>query len=104
MPIDMPVSAADALQLIQDSYNIGADAARRCIIALARQAMREDDRLREFIMANGVAYFVMPNGKMVDAVELDADLADVLKQWDDVFHMTGDPARFTADGKIITDW
>jgi hypothetical protein len=31
-------------------------------------------------------------------------LANVFREWDNIFKLTGEPMRFTATGKKVTDW
>jgi hypothetical protein len=77
----------------------------------AKAILRQHPNLKEFIMGNGSWYFTDKNRNvkhgdniMGDGVKYTQGLQNFIERWDDILHITGEPMRFTATGKKITDW
>lgn len=77
----------------------------------ARKILRDHPALDEFVMAMGGAFFTTKTREKERSVILVLDdrayfkpLDDFLCEWDRSLKLTGHPMRFTAHGKIVTDW
>lgn len=87
---------------------------------LAREILRKNKSLHEFIMAMGVYYFKDNKGEIVDVEISDYSvnggykykvsrpsfkpLYDFIGEWNEILKITGESMRFTATSKKITDW
>lgn len=93
---------------------------------LARTILRNHPHLHEFVMCMGTYFFTAKekdadgNSKIIDTTErrMNASydyyivdsfkyfraLNDFIADWDDTLKITGTPMRFTAKGKIKTNW
>lgn len=87
----------------EEAYDIGIIEIER----LAREILMKHQNLDEFIMGMGAVIFTIKN----EDISIDPwnrkymhKLAKFLDEWNSTFHFTGDPMRFTAAGKKITDW
>jgi hypothetical protein len=99
---------------IQFHYDKACQLAIIEVEKLARKAMLKHKDLTEFIMGMGSWSFSKKglNGAnyLTHQVTDDSEYAhvkplmDFIDEWDDVLKITGYPMRFTAKGKIITDW
>ncbi len=71
---------------------------------LARLYLTDNPKLKEFIMAMGTCFFTYKRGNEtahdIECPEIEA----ILSEYNEVFKLTGEPMRFTAKGKKITDW
>lgn len=72
----------------------------------ARKILAEHPVLDEFVMAMGTAFFNTKDGRIVtnDDLKYLAPVFDWIDEWDSELHLTGTPMRFTAKGKMVTDW
>ena len=71
----------------------------------ARRILKAHPNLDEFIMAMGDAFFTTHSGESISPYDRAymKPLADIFVE----FHylkLEGNPMRFTADGKKVTDW
>lgn len=74
---------------------------------IARECLRENPELNEFVMAmgnwifttkpDGYVYAEAPGGEFVD-------LEEHIDEWDDVLKLTSEPMRFTANGEVVREW
>lgn len=75
---------------------------------MARRILKQHPNLDEFIIGMGSWSFTRKNGD----IEIDTfspikyvnNFASLMNKWDELFHITGTPMRFTAKGKKVTDW
>lgn len=89
------------------------DAARKEAIAeverLAMKYLREHATLKEFVMENGHLFFIQNKKPTINIGHSTAPkymkaLEDLIVEWNDILHITGEPMRFTAYGRKITNW
>jgi hypothetical protein len=102
-------------------YQKACKLASKRVEQMARTILRNHPHLDEFIMANGSYFFTIKNSddhisattqKMnsswdyyyVDTFAYLKPLNNFIGKWTDYLKITGDPMRFTATGKKITDW
>ena len=73
---------------------------------MARQLMVNHPHLIEFVMGMGVASFTDKYGNDVEITGINymKKLDDFLQKFDDDYHITGEPMRFTATGEKVTKW
>ena len=74
--------------------------------ALARKILKQHPNLDEYVMAMGTAFFsdcYMETISVYDRAYM-RSLSKFLDEWDEYLKLTGEPMRFTADGKKMTDW
>lgn len=87
---------------------------------LARDILKKNNSLHEFVMGMGTWFFKDKNGEIIDPYETRMNgsfeyytilskkyfkpLADFIGEWNDILKITGEPMRFTATGEKITDW
>ena len=87
---------------------------------LARDILKKNKSLHEFIMGMGVYYFKNNKGEIVDVEKSDYSvnggysysvakpsfrlLYDFIGEWNEILKITGESMRFTATGEKITDW
>ncbi len=73
---------------------------------MARQLMVSFPHLKEFVMAMGVASFVDKYGNDVKIMGINymKELDEFLQKYDEDYHITGEPMRFTATGEKIVNW
>lgn len=82
------------------------------VIKLARFVLANNRGLKEFCMAMGMFSIIRTNKKKYDYLEdyeFDKlkggkELFDMIVTHNERFKITGDAMRFTATGKIVTDW
>lgn len=93
---------------LQEAY----DRARRVGLFLvekhARDVLRDNLMLHEFVMAMGRVFFVdyFDHSVSLDEAtgECNSPLQCLFDDWDDVLKLTGEPMRFTADGPVRREW
>lgn len=100
-------------ELIDEHYDKAYSLAVELIESRARSLMHEYPELEEFIMAMGRASFIY-KGDDISPDELDVKcgvkysrskpFADLIYKYDEMFNITGEPMRFTAEGPKVTDW
>lgn len=98
---------------IQIHYNRACEIALLEMEKLAREILRKNKTLKEFVNAMGSCFFTTYEGDTIDLWEYGTSrltkpsfkkLADLIMEWDDYLKLTGEPMRFTATGEKITDW
>lgn len=89
---------------LQEAY----DRARRIGLFLvekyAREGLRDNPNLDEFVMAMGDAFFTDNDDTHADTQDVSSDLHELILDWDDALKLTGEPMRFTADGPVRREW
>ena len=102
----IPGAASPKPEHVEYHYNIASDCALKHVEDLARGLMRERPELHEFVMGMGIWSFGGPDGDSYhnDDIEDIDELEDFIAEWDEVFHLTGEPMRFTAEGEKRTEW
>jgi hypothetical protein len=101
----------ETLKLINDYYESASDLAIKLIESEARQILKNNSKLDEFVMCMGSFFFTdekpidsSPN-KIIDERDLDEpEFYNLIWELNEQFHVTGCPMRFTAIGKVITNW
>lgn len=109
------------LHSIDYHYKMAEKIASKKVEIMARKILANHPYLNEFIMAMGSYFFTVKNSdrhinpttqKMnasweyyyVDTFNYLKPLNKFIHKWNDVLKITGDPMRFTAKGKKITNW
>jgi len=92
---------------IKKHYNKGAILACIEVKKEARRILRLHPEFDEFIMSMGSCFFTQKNNEHdhVYPSELEEEeLSFFLGEWDDIFRITGNSTRFTANGIEINKW
>lgn len=104
---------------IQHFYDKACELAVQEVEKEARKILREHKHLDYFIMAMGTYYFVDKKGQNIDtqqpckrnghnswdhSFKYFEKLTNLICEWDEYLKITGNAMKFTADGKVITDW
>ena len=94
------------LKQIDDLYEQTSELALQLIESEARKLMRSHSNLNEFIMAMGSTFFTDKNDDPIEnwLFKYMEPFNDMVNDLDDLFHITGTPMRFTANGPIETKW
>lgn len=109
------------IKKLEDLYEKSRELSIEIIEELARDILRNNKDLDEFIMAMGSYFFTYKNKKetlstieqkmnknykydYIDSKKFLKPLNNFISTWDDTFKMTGISMRFTEKGEIITDW
>lgn len=90
------------------------DAARLAkdeMIRLARKILKEHPKYDECIIAMGELFFTTDDDE-IEVRDYDGELtykyfqplADFIDEWDEIFGLTGEGVRFTADGELNYKW
>lgn len=104
---------------IEYHYQKATDIALKEVERLAREILKEHPEFKEFIMAMGSYFFTTKKkGEIIstwenvykgnryvkeNAKDCFVELNDFIRKWDDL-KLTGCGMRFTATGKVVTDW
>jgi hypothetical protein len=86
------------------------DAARKealiAVEGMAREILTKHSNLDEFVMAMGTCFFTEKKTGQIkyDIPLYTKDLMTFIDKWDEYLKITGEPMRFTAAGKKITNW
>ena len=72
----------------------------------ARAYMKDNPEVKEFVMAMGSATFNDGKNCLYDSDLPPGSEAvfDLINKYDEDYHITGVPMRFTATGPVVTDW
>ena len=77
----------------------------------ARRILKSKPHLKEFICAMGSCFFTTDNIYYSYQGVVDIEryayfktIRDLLDEFDNTFHLSGYPMRFTATGKTVYDW
>ena len=70
----------------------------------AREGLRDNPDLDEFVMAMGAAFFTDNDDTHVDLADVSSDLHELILDWDGALKLTGEPMRFTATGPVRGEW
>jgi hypothetical protein len=98
-------STIQLTQVLESYYDTAFRAGLMIIIKLARQILRENPDLDEFVMAMGSwTFWTHDKESTNDNDDRFHSLLTFLDEWDDFFRFTGYPIRFTADGEIVHMW
>lgn len=73
------------------------------IVLLARKELNSSNEVHEFVMAMGSYFFVDKNNDIVEDYQSE-ELDTFIEDYKDIFCLTAESMRFTADGPIETDW
>lgn len=103
---------AHRVKEIESLYMQAFESAIELVELEARNILRKNKSLDEFVMAMGSASFTTKKKKgtpYYDIVDLGKNpsfkrLNDFINQWDSYLKITGEAMRFTANGPKITDW
>jgi hypothetical protein len=107
MRLDPSLIAADAMHTVSECFDMACDKARIAVESMARAVLRARSDLGEFVMGMGTACFTSNLDKdtfSLEEIEEATDLEEFISEWDRRLRITGDPMRFTATGKIVTEW
>ena len=86
-------------------YNKARATALRLLEQKARKILRRHQNLSEFIMSMGCWGFTGKNGDILhDELHYMSPVVRLLKKWDEILKLTGEPMRFTATGPVIRNW
>lgn len=92
---------------INRMYLDAARLAKDEMIRLARKILKEHPKYDECIIAMGEIFFTTDNDE-IGVRELTykyfQPLADFIDEWDEIFGLTGEGVRFTADGELNYKW
>jgi hypothetical protein len=69
----------------------------------ARLVLSRNKKLGEFINAMGSYFFTDRDGEIIHGYDHPL-LRNFVIKYNSIFKLTGEPMRFTAKGKKITDW
>lgn len=97
----------EASRKIKQLHTEASEIASAEVIRIARKILRANADLKEFIMGMGVWSFSSHDGThniLDNDEERLNELSDFIDEWDSEIHITGEPMRFTAFGKIIRNW
>lgn len=105
----LPVDHQSIADNVQRLYGLAREVALNEVERLARLVLLHDDKLHEFVMGNGAAFYTISvPGEPVALDEHPAIAAQMLERffidWDDALKLSGHPMRFTATGEKVTDW
>jgi hypothetical protein len=98
------------IQEINDLISKSSHLGIKLIESVARDILIEHSEFYEFVMAMGTAFFTDHNNQTYSISENSKKLKDIkflfyiISEFDNTLHLTGEPMRFTACGKKITDW
>ena len=70
---------------------------------LARKHLQQDPKSGEFLMCMGSWFVTNSSDELAEEGTYD-ELKTFLDTWDDRLKLTGHAMRFTAKGKLITNW
>lgn len=91
--------------IIEDKYREARYLALVQVEEMARDILKKHPNLGEFIMGMGTWTFTFANGDTVyDEMKYMKKLSDFISEWDEYLKLTGEPMRFTANGRKVTDW
>jgi len=91
--------------LVGALYNTARNFALRCLETEARNVLRANPDLDEFILAMGTWTWEAKDGHRVDcSEERFQSVNDILEEWDNLLGLSGEGVRFTADGPRVTHW
>lgn len=105
--------------MIEENYNNAVDFVLIEVEKIARNILKKHSNLDYFIMATGTYFFVDKNKENIetyteiyrnggysfdDSFSYFKPLNDLISEWDECLKLTGYSMKFTATGKIITDW
>ena len=95
---------------IKEHYSKACELASQKVERMARAILQKHGNLDEFIMGMGTWFFSIkdkryPNNHLsgIDRAYL-KPLDNFISEWDDFLKITGEPMRFTAFGKRVTNW
>ena len=94
------------LKQIEDLYEQASELALQLIESEARKLMRCHPNLNEFVMCMGSSFFTDKNNDIIEnwLFKYMEPFNVLVNDLDDIFHITGTPMRFTADGPVETNW
>lgn len=101
-PIPDKTTRKEVLKAIERHQAEAQKIALRLIEREARKLMKRHPVLKEYIQANGVSHFIVRE----DFPELGClkTFNDMVEALDYTWNILGNPMRFTATGKVITEW
>lgn len=88
------------------NYQRACDTASNFVEKFARKILIDNKNAHEFVMGMGCLTFWDKNENQIELKDLIGGeaLEDFISKWDDTLKITGEPMRFTANGKKITNW
>jgi hypothetical protein len=90
-------------EIILRLYNEGRKEGLKLVEIIARQHLKENPDLKEFVMGMGTYMFTNKDGD-VDYKKNNPDLDKLISEWDSYYYLTGEPMRFALNSSIVTDW
>ena len=88
---------------IQYHLDIADKLARKKAESFARNELKRNPRLNEFVMAMGSYFFTDQRGNILHNYECNP-LDNFIRKWDSQLKITGTPMRFTVNSKKVTEW
>jgi hypothetical protein len=94
------------LPIINDYYERASNLAIKAIEHEARELLKNNSDLKEYVQAMGSGFFINNNHEIIDDEQMNEldEFFEMLWDLNDKFNVLGYPMRFTTEGKIITDW
>jgi hypothetical protein len=91
---------------LEHAYNRARSIGLFLVEKYAREGLRDNPDLKEFVMAMGAAFFTggEDDDEHADVQDVSSDLWELILDWDDALKLTGEPMRFTADGPVRREW
>ena len=84
---------------IQEADSLALD----LIESRARNILKEHPNLHEFVMGMGCAFFTDME-KCPTYPKYGNPVFEIITEFDNILHLTGNPMRFTATGDKLTNW
>ena len=99
------MSKSSVSQQIKDLHSKASELASKEVIRIARQTLKADPTIKEFVMGMGTWFFNDADGIIHDEDDKRFHaLEEFISKWDNHLRITGEPMRFTANGPIIRNW
>lgn len=91
---------------IRKQYEQVCETATQVVEEQARKILREHPNLDEFVMGMGSWFFTDKEGNNLDETDRAylKPFAEIFYEWDEYLKISGEPMRFTASGKKVTNW
>ena len=101
---------------IEFHYNKACEIAEKEVERLAREILKKNSSLDEFVNAMGVCFFTSKGGNEYDTIylfdydtgkpsrKIFTELCDLYTEWNDYLKLTGFAMRFTVDGEKRINW
>ena len=100
----MKITFLSATNAMDDAKRVAYKIGIKYVIQTATEHLNNFYELDEYIMGMGRYLFTIKPDRDSGHVPKCKLLEIFLNEWDSEFCFTGNPMRFKADGKIITNW